>query len=288
MEQSSAYAATIIIPAHNEAAVIGRLLKALPGDIDGRPLQVIVSCNGCTDDTAGVALRNGALVVEVETPSKIAALNAGDAMAQAYPRLYVDADIEIAPGMVHDLVRALNQPGALCAAPPSRMELGGRPWLVSAYFCFWRQMMLARDGYVGAGVYALSREGRGRFEEFPNVVADDTFVRNLFSFNERQVVPTTPTVVQAPYTVRALFRRRVRVCIGNIQLAKRLLETSAPGLREDRVQWWRVAMTKPASIPHSLVYASFNALARMVAGHQLRRKGPVHWGRDDTTRSTST
>jgi glycosyltransferase involved in cell wall biosynthesis len=72
---------SVVVAAHNEAAVIDRCLASLvaPG------VQVIVAANGCTDDTAAIARRTpGVEVVELATPSKIAALNAGDARATGY------------------------------------------------------------------------------------------------------------------------------------------------------------------------------------------------------------
>lgn len=280
--------ASIVIPAHNEASVIGRLLEALPKKIGTRDVQIIVACNGCTDATADLARSYGVTVVELETPSKIVALNAGDAVAKAFPRLYIDADIEITARAVADLVRTLSAPGALCAAPVSRMELAGRPWLIRAYFSFWRQLMQMREGYVGGGVYAFSSEGRTRFGQFPDVIADDTFVRNLFSRAERQTVTTDATVVQAPRTFRALLRRRVRVCIGNLELASLAAQMPTPGSLESRLSWRKVALAHPALIPASLVYVSVNAAARLAAARQIRRNGPIGWGRDNTTRSVST
>ena len=80
---------SIIIPAHNEAAVIGRCLEPLthgarPGEFD-----VIVVCNGCRDATALEARRFGlsVRVIETDTPSKANALNLGDAAATGFPRL---------------------------------------------------------------------------------------------------------------------------------------------------------------------------------------------------------
>src|ERR1044071_1194081 len=89
-QSDSKVVASIVIPAHNEGAVIRRLLRSLPEVVDAGRLEVIVACNGCTDDTADIARRHGAKVVEISTPSKIAALNAADDIAVAYPRLYVD------------------------------------------------------------------------------------------------------------------------------------------------------------------------------------------------------
>ena len=88
-----------MIPAHNEAAVIARRLTPLAPLAAAGKLEVIVACNGCTDDTAAIARGfEGVTVLEMAQPSKTAALNAGDAAATHWPRFYLDADVEIGPG----------------------------------------------------------------------------------------------------------------------------------------------------------------------------------------------
>src|SRR5262245_54962863 len=145
-------AASVVIPAHNEATVIGRLLSALPSKTAAGDIQVVVACNGCTDNTADVARGYGATVVEGKHPSKIAALNAADEVAVAYPRLYIDADVLVTGKTVTDLIEALSDGDLLCAAPPSKMDLEGRAWPIRAYFRVWKSVMLAREGYIGSGV----------------------------------------------------------------------------------------------------------------------------------------
>ena len=53
---------SVIIPAHNEERVISRLLEALTLGHTPGELEIIVVCNGCSDDTAGVARGFGAPV----------------------------------------------------------------------------------------------------------------------------------------------------------------------------------------------------------------------------------
>jgi len=277
--------ASVVIPAHNEGAVIGRLLESLPKEIEGRTLEIIVSCNGCTDDTAAVARGYGTKVVEIKTPSKIAALNAADEVATAFPRLYIDGDVVITAKAVADLIRSLSEPGILSAAPPYRLELAGRPWSVRAYFAVWLRVMSMRVGYLGSGVYAVSKEGRGRFGQFPNVVADDTYVRNHFAMSERRIVPTDPTIVQAPWTLRALLRRRVRVAVGNLEMRARPPGSKAQGEVERMIPWWWAVLTKPRLIPASAVYVACNGYAFFAARKQFRSKRAIDWARDNTTRS---
>ena len=58
---------------------------------------------------------------------------------------------------------------------------------------------------------ALSEQGRARFADFPELIADDLFLDSLFTDAEKSQVPEVEVVVQAPFGVRDLVRRLVRV-----------------------------------------------------------------------------
>lgn len=77
---------SIVIPAHNEALVIGRLLTRLTDDDSTPPLEVIVVCNGCTDDTDDVARSfQSVRVVATGEAGKANALRIGDSLATVFP-----------------------------------------------------------------------------------------------------------------------------------------------------------------------------------------------------------
>ena len=61
------------------------------------------------------------------------------------------------------------------------IDLRGSSLAVRAYYRIWLRLPYVREGMIGVGVYALSEEGRRRFGEFPEVIADDGYVRMLFS-----------------------------------------------------------------------------------------------------------
>src|SRR5258708_29449590 len=86
---------SVIIPAHNESSVIARTLEAMTVGADLREIDVIVVCNGCSDDTAAVARRFAPRIRVIETAvaSKSNAMNLGDQAAYGFPRIYVDADV---------------------------------------------------------------------------------------------------------------------------------------------------------------------------------------------------
>ena len=59
----------------------------------------------------------GVRVIEVAEASKVAALNAGDRAASKWPRVYLDADIELPVEALYATLETLHRPrDALCAA----------------------------------------------------------------------------------------------------------------------------------------------------------------------------
>jgi len=144
---------SVVVPAHNEAQVLGRLLGQLapagtPDDVD-----VIVVANGCTDDTAQIAGGHGprVRVLSIPVPSKREALLAGDQAATSFPRIYVDADVEIGLADIRALAGALARPGALAAGPERVLALSGASWLVRWYYDVWARLPEVRSGLFGRG-----------------------------------------------------------------------------------------------------------------------------------------
>src|SRR5688572_19584947 len=106
--------ASIVIPAHDEERLLGATLERV---LDGLEpgTEVIVICNGCRDRTAEVArgFAPRVAVIELAEASKVAALNAGDAAAQSFPRVYLDADTPIAGADLMRVIAVLREPGSL-------------------------------------------------------------------------------------------------------------------------------------------------------------------------------
>src|SRR5277367_3830698 len=96
---------SIIVPSHNETSVIARTLKAMTDGAEPRELEIIVVCNGCTDDTADVArnVRPRVRVIETSIARKTHALNLGEDAAQGFPRIYADADVLLPIGAIRQL-----------------------------------------------------------------------------------------------------------------------------------------------------------------------------------------
>ena len=279
---------SVVIAAHNEEAVIARCLKALSNQQGVGGLQVVVAANGCTDKTAAVARAHGADVVETDIAGKANALNLADEVATGYPRIYLDADIALAPNLVDSLVKALAADPMACAAVPARhLDVSGRPVVVRAYTAISARHPAFEDGLFGRGVIALSERGRSRFTTFPKLIADDLFLDSLFSSEEKLHVETAVVKVDTPLRSRDLIKRLVRVRRGNAELraASRGGEVDVEVRDANRSAWLtKVVLNNPRLLPAGVVYAGVSVLASILARRKPRSASA--WERDNSTRAT--
>jgi glycosyltransferase involved in cell wall biosynthesis len=273
---------SVVIAAHNEEAVIGRCLDALFADRPSGPLDVTVVANGCTDATARVAsARAGVRVIDLPEAGKPGALNAGDAVAVGFPRIYLDADIVLSPGALDALVRALDADDPLLAAVPSRkLDVSGRPLLVRAYYAVNARLPAFRNSLFGRGAIALSAAGRARFDTFPAMTADDLFLDGLFGPGEKRELEGVTSLVATPRRTRDLVRRLVRVRAGNAAMRATNATVRAPV----RSSWLRdVVLPRPWLAPAAACYVGITLVAALRARRQLRA-GVQGWGRDESSR----
>lgn len=275
-------ALSIIIPAHNEASHIQTCLRGVLAQdgVAAGAVEVIVAANGCSDDTADLARALSAdftargwslTVLDLSQGSKPGALNAADAIATAPARAYVDADIVLSAPMLYALMDVLSRPSAVYVT--GRMQVApARSWVSRHYGTLWTQLPFMRPGTAqGAGLFAVNAAGRARWQEFPDIIADDTFVRWNFAPDERVEVAASYSwpLVEG---LSALVRVRRRQDAGGAQLRRLYPELEAnegkPGMRPaDHI---RLALKLPMS------YAIYVAVQIMV---RLRSVSEQEWAR---------
>lgn len=264
---------SVIIPSHNEQGYIGTclalILKSTDPETGSGPVQVIVVANGCQDDTVteatalttAFAQKGWQLdVLDLEQGGKLNALNAGDAAALYDKRIYIDADIHVTEGLIAQLAHALDRPEPAYA--------GGRPRIRRAdsfvserYARFWETLPFMARGVPGCGVYAVNGPGRARWGAFPDITADDTFVRFQFAPDEMHGVPAT---YSWPITegFANLVRVRRRQDQGLKQMREKLpdlagrMERTAP----DRLEKLKLFLKDPLGF---LIYASVAVTVRL-------------------------
>lgn len=271
---------SVIIAAHNEESVIGACLDALAAQhVPG--LQVIVSANGCHDRTAEVAAAHGATVVDRAEPGKAGALNAAERIATSFPRVYLDADIVVPAGGLQNVLDGLDETsGALAAVPRRRIESRGRTWPVRSYFAVNERLPAFRAGLFGRGMIAVSETGRGRFDGFPELIADDLFLDSLFEDAEKREVSDVEISVAAPMRTAELLARLARVRRGNGQMRAAAGELEVSVRPSDTWSWLRdVVLPHPHLAIAAVAYVTITAAAIVRA-----RRSDGSWGQDASTR----
>jgi glycosyltransferase involved in cell wall biosynthesis len=282
---------SVIVPAHNEAAVIERSVRALVDGAAPGEIEVVVVCNGCSDATAEIARAFGepVRVIETDVPSKSNAMNLGDAAATGFPRIYLDADVVMSLDSVRALAAALERGDVLAAAPAVRTIFPpGSQWMVRAYYDFWMSLPYIQEGMMAAGVYAVSREGRQRFDRFPDIIADDGYFRLQFGPGERVEVAGALSTVSAPSNLGDLIKIKTRSRLGVMQLMQRYPERYAEEARTKQYGGALMAILKrPGLYLAALPYLWVNLVSRYRARRQMRRNEAYVWERDDSSRSAT-
>lgn len=278
-----------MIPAHNEAQVIGRLLDSLLADSESceNETDIVVVCNGCTDDTAQVAAARGprVRVVETPTPSKHAALRTGDDHARGFPRVYVDADVVITGADVRALTEPLDDgtSGVLATAPERHIPLDGCAWRVRAYYRVWQRLPAVRAGLFGRGVIAVSKAGHARITALPPLMADDLAASLAFAPEERRVVDAARVVVHPPRTWPDLIKRRIRAAVSTAQVEQHQRPEEATA-RTSKADLTTLLRREPRLLASVVVFVAAAVVARRKAAKAVEAQDFGTWLRDESSR----
>jgi glycosyltransferase involved in cell wall biosynthesis len=246
-------------------------------------MDIIVVSNGSVDDTVEVAASFGPAVRVLSLPvaSKHEALAAGDRAAADFPRIYVDADVELRLHDVRALVAALDQPGVLAAAPRRELVMTGRPWQVRWYYDVWTLLPVVQRGLWGRGVIAVNEAGHRRLAGLPLLQADDLAVSLTFEPHERVLVPGARVMIHPPRTLAGLLCRRVR-CVTGVTQIERGQDLDGSADRTRIADLIGVIRRRPGLLPQVGYFLSVTVFARLRASRAWARGDYLTWLRDDS------
>lgn len=190
---------TVLIPARNEAPVIAQTLQALARQ--SRQLPIIVVDDQSTDDTARIvenlSLPNLVLVHGEPTPpgwsGKLWALEQARTRAKTDLLLLLDADIELAPGLVDTLKKKLLETNTHLISLMARLRMNS-VWellLIPAFIYFFKllypfALSNRNSRYVAAAaggcilLRARSLNAIGGFAALKDAIIDDCTLARCF------------------------------------------------------------------------------------------------------------
>ena len=282
---------TVIIPAHNEEAVIARCLDVLRADVPAdSKMQVIVAANGCKDGTVAIARKTApdAIVLDLPVGSKTAAMNAANREALYFPRIYLDADVQCAYASLLAVAEVLREPGVMAAAPALRMDLSRSNWLARAYYRVWLTQPYVKRALVGSGCFGLSRAAYERIGDFPPITGDDIWVYSRFTESERRNVGSDAKgqpvwfLVSPPRRAIDQIRVETRRRLGNEQLLREYPSPHYNG--SNNAGDLRDALREGASVLDVMIYVAIKALVRLRVQWAKRKQKEIVWERDHAAR----
>lgn len=275
---------TVLIPAHNEAAVIHRSLTPLRELADEGLVQVIVVANGCSDDTAGIAreLCPRATVLNLGAASKIIAMNEGAKLRRGRVLVCLDADLELPTMALLELVRPLRAGRADLSCGRMIPVLDQSSALVRAFYRGWALSPYFDKGKAG-GVVALS--DRFARDVFPlqAYTSDDEMLARLVAPSRRAFVPEAAFNVFAPRTLRALIAIRKRSRRGTLALEQAGFTTCRATNASSYLRTLARALRRPARLLDVLVYGAVIIWVRATLALEPD-SGAAGWERDTSSR----
>lgn len=156
---------SIIIPAYNEQEVIEQTIKAIQGANLSELCEILVVCNGCTDDTEEIAKNCGAKILLAPEKGAAKAMNYGAKHAEGEILAFLDADTIVASNLFEELFRGSDK-GAIGGRTVVKWEGKGiMPKLFSLVsylhrykwggFCFVNKSTFESIGGYKVGAYGF-------------------------------------------------------------------------------------------------------------------------------------
>ena len=201
----------------------------------------------------------------------------------------MDADIELGITAVREVAEVLRGGPILAAAPRLEVDLDGASWPIRAHYDIWMRLPYVQDRLLGCGVYALSTEGRARFDEFPSIIADDYFVHTLFEPHERDSVTAVSFLMRPPRTLRALIGVNVRRRVGVFELLEghdHARDRIGRGRRQQR-RALAMLVLRPWLWLSLAVYSLSKLATVTIHWLKIARGREKEWARDDSSRLSS-
>lgn len=160
---------SVVIPAHNEEALLGATLAALRDGLDAAGdeggFEIIVVDDASVDRTAAIAREAGARVVPVAVRQIAAARNAGAAASRGDRLIFVDADTIVPRATLAQALEALRG-GAAAGGAYGRLPPGEALWARAAWAPFqWGMVLLRMPGGAFMFMTRAAFDAAGGFDE---------------------------------------------------------------------------------------------------------------------------
>lgn len=273
---------TLIIAAHNEESVIAdKLRNCLELEYPADRLEILLGCDGCTDDTVAIASAaeiSNLQIFDFERSGKPVTLNKLVRHATGDVLVFSDANTMYGREALQALVRHFRdgRVGAVCGELCLR-SADGQPLSEGLYWkyeCFLKFLEGRMNMLVGANgaIFAVRRP---LYTPLPARTINDDFLTAMSIRARGYRVNYDPTAVAYEEAVSSLneeFRRRVRIGRGNLRALKHTWQLLSPAAGLIALSYWSHKICRWL-VPFALLLFVIAAVA--LAGDPLYTAGAV-------------
>jgi glycosyltransferase involved in cell wall biosynthesis len=178
---------SVIIPAHNEEAFIGKCLQSVQSAANRFPeeVEIIVALNRCTDRTADIAASQHAVIVNEDSKNLAKIRNAAARAATGDMIVTIDADSRMSSNMFVEIARNLSAGKYIGGGVMIRPER----WSVGICMSLLTVLPFLLIHRVSAGLFWCNRsdfEAVGGFNEALVSAEDLDFAKRLKSYGRKK------------------------------------------------------------------------------------------------------
>jgi cellulose synthase/poly-beta-1,6-N-acetylglucosamine synthase-like glycosyltransferase len=261
---------SMIIPAHNEGAVIAEKMQncselAYPKD----RIEILVGCDGCSDDTFQKVLKAGLPNVRPycseKRSGKPAMLNLLVPQTRGEVLIFSDANTMFTPNSIRSMVRRFADPqvGAVCGEL-KLLSHDGKPKAEGAYWrfeCFLKILESRLNMLVGANgaIFAIRRHLYCPLP--PRTINDDFLIAmRIREQGKRVVYDSEACAYEETSHIRQEFRRRVRIGSGDLRALRQTWKLLIPTAGSISLSYWSHKIFRWL-VPFAMVAAFASAVA---------------------------
>jgi biofilm PGA synthesis N-glycosyltransferase PgaC len=229
---------SICLPVHNGAAFLGaKVASLLAQDYPADKVEILIYCDGCTDETEAVARELAAntdgqrirVLVEPRRLGKPTAINVVRAAASGELMLLNDVRQPLSSNALGALAAAMADPTVGCATGSLVLAGGAGSGVYWRYEHWIRRQESRFRGVVGmTGAIAMTR--RAELSPLPaDIILDDVWIPMQLALTGKRVAFVTDAeACDDAFEDDREFKRKVRTLAGNYQLFARMPSLLVP------------------------------------------------------------
>lgn len=138
---------SFIIPCYNEEDHIRDCIRSIKKEAELIPYEIIVVDNNCTDNTAYIAIEEGAILIKESRKGVVFARQAGYENAKYGLIANIDADSKLFSGWIWAAMKHISQPDVVAVTGPLMYDNASLALRIMTNIYYW--FALQSNKYVG-------------------------------------------------------------------------------------------------------------------------------------------